>query len=388
MPENAITEAPARRPVGLAIQPIRTTEELRSFIEFPWKIYARLPHWVPPIKSEVSELLSEKNPFWKHAEKELFLAKRGDEIVGRCAAILDRNYNDFQGEKTGFFGFFESLDDQEVAGSLLNAARDWLRSQGMKLMRGPASPSLNEECGTLIEGFDDPPTIMMPYNPRYYPALLERCGLRKAKDLYSYILISDDPIPKRIEVLAKRVMRKGSVKLRHLTKKTWEKDLQAVRDIYNAAWEKNWGFAPMTPAELEHMIVKMKPILDPDLVHFIDVDGETAAFSILLPDVNQALIHLDGKLGVWGTIKFLYYFRKITRTRLLTLGVKKAFRHRGLEIPLYREAWLMARKKGLNGDLGWILEDNERMNAGMRALGGRIYKKYRIYDQEIQRGCP
>ncbi|MEE8424268.1 MAG: N-acetyltransferase, partial [Elusimicrobiota bacterium] len=367
MPENVITEAAKPRPTGLSIEPVAAPEDLRAFIELPWKIYDRLPHWVPPIKAEIEELLGEKNPFWKHAERELFLAKRGGEIVGRCAAIVDSLYNDFQGEKTGFFGFFESIDDPEVAQALLSASRDWLKAKGMTILRGPASPSLNEECGVLIEGFDDPPTIMMPYTPRYYPALLEKCGLRKAKDLYSYILISNDLIPKRIQVLAKRVMRKGKVTLRHLTKKTWEKDLQAVRDIYNAAWEKNWGFAPMTPEELEYMIVKMKPILDLDLVHFMDVDGETAAFSILLPDVNQALHHLDGKLGVWGSIKFLYYFRKISRCRLITLGVKKAFRNRGLEVPLYREAWLVARRKGYNGDLGWILEDNERMNAGMRA---------------------
>ncbi len=383
MPENVITEAAKPRPTGLSIEPVAAPEDLRAFIELPWKIYDRLPHWVPPIKAEIEELLGEKNPCWKHAERELFLAKRGDEIVGRCAAIVDSLYNEFQGEKTGFFGFFESIDDPEVAQALLSASRDWLKAKGMTILRGPASPSLNEECGVLIEGFDDPPTIMMPYNPRYYPALLEKCGLRKAKDLYSYILISNDLIPKRIQVLAKRVMRKGKVTLRHLSKKTWDRDLQAIRDIYNAAWEKNWGFAPMTPEELEYMIEKMKPILDLDLVHFMDVDGETAAFSILLPDVNQALIHLNGKLGVWGTIKFLYYFRKITRVRLLTLGVKKKFRSRGLEVPLYREAWLMARKKGLNGDLGWILEDNDLMNAGMRALEGRIYKKYRIYDQEL-----
>ncbi len=334
-----------------------------------------------PLKSDVRDILTNKNPFWEHAEKELFLVKSGDEIVGRIAAVVDEHYNKFQGEACGFFGFFECADDADAANQLFDAAKDWLKSKGMHLMRGPASPSMNEECGLLIEGFDDPPAVMMPYNPPYYMSLMDSAGLKKGKDLYSYIIDTQKPVPKRIRVLAERIGRKENVKIRSLQKGNWEKDFQTIREIYNEAWEKNWGFAPMTAAEFEYTASKLKLVLVPEAVHFADVKGETVAFSIILPDVNQVLKKLNGKLGFWGSLKFLYYFRKISRMRLIALGVKKAFRNRGLETLLYNEAWLTSRRKGWTADLGWILEDNYKMNRGMEALEGRVYKKYRIYEE-------
>jgi GNAT superfamily N-acetyltransferase len=340
--------------------------------------------WVPPLKSDVRDILTEKNPFWQHAERELFLAKIDGEVVGRCAAIVDQGYIDFHEETCGFFGFFECVDDEAVSSALIDAAREWLQEKGMSIMRGPASPSLNEECGVLIEGFDDPPAIMMPYTLPYYPKLLEAAGLRKSKDLLSYHIPPMNPIPKRIENLSKRISRKGNIRVRSMKKGCWDEELAIVRDIYNEAWEKNWGFSPMTSAELDDMAAKLKPIVHADAVHFVEVDGKVVAFSILLPDVNQVLKRLNGKLGIWGTLKFLYYFRKIDRLRLVTLGVRKEFRSRGLEVLLYREAWITARRKGwTSAELGWILEDNEKMNRGMQALEGRVYKKFRIYDQVI-----
>ncbi|MFH2202720.1 MAG: N-acetyltransferase [Elusimicrobiota bacterium] len=374
---------PERRTAEASVEAVRNAQQLTGFIDLPWEIYRDSPPWVPPLKTEVRDLLTEANPFWQHAERELFLAVADGRIVGRCAAVVDRAYNDFHHEKCGYFGFFECVDDEKTAQALLDAARTWLKDKGMSVMRGPASPSFNEECGLLIEGFDDPPAIMMPYNPPYYSALLESAGLTKIKDLYSYLLISTDPIPKRIRYLAERVAKKEGVRIRSMRMARWEEELQIVRDIYNEAWEKNWGFTPMTPAELDLMAEKLKPIVDPEAIHFADVDGETVAFSILLPDVNQALRRLNGKLGLWGTLKFLYYYRKIDRVRLITLGVRKAFRNRGLEVLLYREAWLTARRKGWDGELGWILEDNEKMNRGMQAMEGKLYKKYRIYERAI-----
>jgi GNAT superfamily N-acetyltransferase len=368
----------------IALSPVKSDRDLDAFIDLPWRIYAGYPLWVPPLKSDIRDILSEKNPFWKHADKRLFLAYRDGAPVGRCAAVVDRTYVEFHEEPCGFFGFFESIDDADVAGALLSVARDWLGKRGMRLMRGPASPSLNEECGVLIEGFDDPPAIMMPYTPPYYPALLERAGLRKSKDLLSYHISTASPIPARIENLAKRIGRKGNITVRCMRKNKWDEELNIVRDIYNEAWEKNWGFTPMTGEELDAMAEKLKPILHADAVHFVEVTGRAVAFSIMLPDINQALKHLDGKLGIWGTLKFLYYFRKIDRLRLITLGVRKDYRNRGFEVLLYRESWLTSRRKGWkDAELGWILENNEPMNRGMRALEGRVYKKYRIYEGDV-----
>lgn len=378
-----LTEMPIQHSAKLSIQTLRSARELENFMALPWKIYERYPFWVPPLKQEVRETLTEKNPFWQHAEKELFLAQMNGELVGRIAAIKDERHNQFHEESCGFFGFFECVNNAEVAKSLLDAAREWLKSKGMRLMRGPASPSMNEECGLLVDGFDDPPAIMMPYNPPYYRDLLEASGLKKSKELYAYFLDSKDPIPERIRFLAERIVKKENVRIRHLRKNDWEQEMRRIGEIYNQAWEKNWGFTPMTSAELEHMASKLKPVLIPEAVHFIEVGGESVAFSIILPDINQVLKKLNGNLGLWGSLKFLYYFRKISRIRLIALGVKKAFRNRGLEILLYKEAWVTARRRGWTSELGWILENNENMNRGMEALNGRLYKRFGIYEQEI-----
>jgi len=372
----------------MPIRPARSRSELRRFIDLPWKLYGKDSLWVPPLKSEVRDILGGKNPFWRHAERELFLASLGGRDIGRCAAIVDRGFNEFHGERTGFFGFFECVDDPDAARALLEAAKDWLRRKGMRVLRGPASPSFNEECGTLIDGFDDPPAVMMPYNPPYYADLMEACGLSKAKDLFSYRLRSKDPIPDRIAKLADRVEKKENIIVRGLRKDRWDSELGIIRDIYNEAWQKNWGFSPMTPPELDLMAEKLKPIVDPEAVHFADVDGRTVAFSVLLPDVNQVLKRLDGRLGPLGLLKFLYYFRKIDRIRLVTLGVRDAYRRRGLEVLLYRAAWLTARRKGWDGELGWILEDNWKMNRGMQAMEADLYKKHRIYEAPLEETAP
>lgn len=368
----------------ITVSPVRDSRDLEVFIDLPWEIYAESEMWVPPLKNDVRDILTEKNPFWQHAEKELFLAKLGGRVVGRCAAIADQVYVDFHEEKCGFFGFFECIDDKAVAVALITAAREWLAKKGMLMMRGPASPSFNEECGILVEGFDDPPAILMPYTLSYYPALLEAAGLHKAKDLLSYTIPTGNPIPPRIEKMAARVSRNGNISVRSMRKNRWDDELKIVRDIYNEAWEKNWGFTPMTSEELDLMAENLKPILDPEAVHFVEVDGAVVAFSIMLPDVNQVLKHLNGKLGIWEMLKFFYYYRKIDRLRLVTLGVKKEFRGRGFEVLLYRETWITARRKGwVNAELGWILEDNDKMNRGMEALTGRVYKIHRIYEQQL-----
>ncbi|PCI37273.1 MAG: N-acetyltransferase [Elusimicrobia bacterium] len=369
----------------ITIAPVKDSRDLDAFIDLPWKIYKNSDLWVPPIKKDVRDILTEKNPFWQHAERELFLAKVDGEIVGRCGAIVDQVYLDFHGEKCGFFGFFECIDDKAVAAALLEAARNWLRAKGMLIMRGPTSPSFNEECGVLIEGYDDPPAILMPYNLRYLGGLIEAAGMHKAKDLWSYAIPTGNPIPPRLVKMAARVRRNKNITVRSMRKNRWDEELQHIRDIYNEAWEKNWGFTPMTEAELDLMAENLKPILDPDAVHFVEVDGKVVAFSVMLPDVNQVLKRLNGKLGPWEIVKFLYYYRKIDRLRLVTLGVRKEFRGRGLEVLLYNETWKVARIKGWKkAELGWILEDNDKMNRGMDALTGRVYKIHRIYEQELQ----
>ncbi len=368
--------------MGISIEPVRSKKDLTDFIRLPWKVYQGNPCWVPPLISEVHETLdTAKNPFWEHARRELFLARQNGTPVGRIAAIVDDNHNRFHQEKTGFFGFFECIEDYPVAEKLWDTAREWVKNQGMERLRGPVNPSLNDECAFLLEGFDQPPTIMMPYTHKYYLEFAERYGFHKAKDLYALLKLAADGIPERIERMINAIKRRTGVRVRPFDMKRFERDIRFLKDIYNSAWEKNWGFVPMTDKEMDLTARKLKQLADPDLVLFAEIDGQPVGVTVTIPDWNQVLRHLNGRLGPLELVKLLYYRKRIDGVRALIGGVKKEFRNTGIIAVLYYETERNAARKGYKWcELGWNLEDNDLINQFDLAIGGRIYKRYRLYE--------
>jgi hypothetical protein len=372
--------------MGFRVERVLDKRQLDNFIALPWELYKNNPCWIPPLISEVKETLSlHENPFWKHARRELFLACDNGKPVGRIAAIVDENHINFHEEKVGFFGFFECINDQECAGALWEKARDWLRAEGMVTMRGPVNPSMNDENAFLLEGFDLPPTVMMPYTHKYYLDLAEQHGLKKAKDLYALIKYAKDGIPDRIEKMIQKIKLRTGVKVRHFDMKNFERDAQFLKDIYNAGWEKNWGFVPMTDDEMNLAAKKLKQFVDPELVLFAEMDGKPVGVTVTVPDVNQVLKKLNGRMGLLEMLKFLYYKRQITGVRSLIGGVLKKYRETGIIAVLYYESEKANIRLGYDWcELGWNLEDNDLINKFDIAIGGKIYKKYRIYEMTVQ----
>ena len=357
-----------------------------GFIRFPWKVYRGNPNWVPPLISEMKFILSEKNPFFQHAEAAYFLARKNGDIVGRIAAIVDRNHINMHNEQAGFFGFFECLPDRTIAQELLNTAAAWLKERSIEIMRGPVNPSTNDECGFLLEGFESPPMIMMTYTPAYYLDYMEQCVLATAKDLLAYIsVIKDVSAASRLEKLASAIKaRVPGLVVRPANMKNFRKELEAVKDIYNSAWGHNWGFVPMTDEEIESMAKRLKPLIVPELLIMAEVDGCPAGFFMAVPDYNQVLSRINGRLGPLELVKFLWYSRKISDIRVLTMGVKEEFRKRGIEGLLYLESFKAAMRKGYErAEMSWILEDNASMRKGCELMGGKLYKKYRIYEKNL-----
>lgn len=359
---------------------------LKEFVELPWSIYGNDPHWVPPLRIAVKELLDRaKHPFYANAEAEFFLARRDGKTVGRIAAILDRNHNKFHEEKAGFFGFFESADDQDVANALLKKATEWVRSRGAEFIRGPVNPSTNYECGTLVEGFESSPMVMMTYNPRYYPKLLEKAGLRKIKDLHSWINTPDGVDLEKIGRVADRALKRHGVTVRPVNLKDFQGEVARIWDVYNAAWEKNWGFIPMTREEFFLQGKEMKQILKPEMVLIGESGGRMIGFALALPDVNVALKPANGKLLPTGLVKILYYQRKIRAVRVVALGVVEEFRRSGVAAGFYAELVRNARKLGYNQEceMSWILEDNVLMTRSLELMGAKRTKTYRLYQMGL-----
>ena len=307
---------------GIEVSAVDGKAALKQFIELPYWLYRNEPHWVPPLRIAVKELLDRvKHPFYADADAEFFVARQDGRVVGRVAAILDKAHNRFHEEEAGFFGFFECIDDAGVAEALLTRAREWLRQRGAKVIRGPVNPSTNYECGLLVEGFDSDPMVMMTYNPRYYPALFDRLGLRKAKDLYAYLSNAQTISMEKIGRVADKALRNTRVQVRPIDLKNYSAEVERVWKIYNSAWDRNWGFVPMSREEFAAMGKEMKQILKPELVLVGEVDGEIVGFALALPDVNQALKPAKGSLFPTGLLKILYYQRLIRRVRVLALGV-------------------------------------------------------------------
>jgi hypothetical protein len=370
----------------MQIEQVADRKDLERFIRFPWTVYRGNPYWVPPLIREMEFVLGEGNPFFHHAEAAYFLARNGGTVVGRIAAIIDRNHINFHNEQTGFFGFFECLPDFEAAEALFASASSWLRDRGIEILRGPMNPSANDECGFLLEGFDAPPMIMMPYTQPYYLDYAERCGMKKAKDLYAYLsVIKEVSSGGRLERLAAGVRaRVPGITVRPVNMKKFPRELETVKDIYNSAWSHNWGFVPMTDEEIESMAKRLKPLIVPELLIMAEVDGNPAAFFMAVPDYNQVFSKVNGRIGPVGALKFLWLSRKISDIRVLTMGVKEEYRKKGIEGLLYLESFSAAMKKGYErAEMSWILEDNVLMQRGCELMGGNLYKKYRIYEMNI-----
>jgi len=373
--------------LGIQILDAESGQALKQFINFPWSIYHDDPYWVPPLKSDVRELLSLKHPFYNHAERDLFLAVKDGVPVGRIAAVINHRHNEFHAEKTGFFGFFECVQDQEVAKALLDSAENWIRGKGMNQVLGPVNPNTNEECGLLVHNFLSPPFVMMTYNPPYYMELLENAGYNKAKDLYAYWYHVGKELPARLNRIVSKVYDKEKdLVVRNLDKKRFDADLDAVRTIYNEAWERNWGFVPMTDKEISHMAKKLKPLVEPRIINLAFVGDEPVGFAMGLPDYNNVLKILNGTIAnPVRTIKALVAGKRIRSGRCLTLGVREKFRKRGIEATLFAMTWQGGIDMNYRyGELSWILEDNQPMIDGAtRAFSAEHYKTYRIYEKQL-----
>ena len=318
-----------------------------------------------------------------HADVRYFLAEKEGRIAGRIASIFNRRHREFQHEDAGFFGFYESENDREVAGALLDAVSDDMKAKGMAVMRGPMNFSTNEECGFLLEGFDSSPMLMMPYTPPYYNDLMEQQGLQKAKDLYAYIYETKESLPEKVLRVA-AIAEKRGITVRPVDKRRFSEEMLVFREVYNDAWEKNWGFIPMTDEEISYLGERLRQIAVPELTLIAEDKGRPVGFLGMIPDFNVVLKKMNGKMNPFTVLKALYYSRKITDLRILLLGIKKQYRNKGVDALLFREGFKGIRSGGYRRvEFSWILEDNIPMQLIIDMVGGRLYKKYRIYEKSL-----
>jgi GNAT superfamily N-acetyltransferase len=374
--------------MGVQIRPVVTPRDRRAFIRLPWRLHANEGNWVPPLVSEVRKRLDPaRNPWFRHAEAQLYLAERGGTVVGRISAHVDRHLQEFQGNRWGLFGWFTCEDDPEVAGALVATAREWVRSRGCDRLVGPMDFTTNDECGVLVEGFERPPMFLNPWNPPYYAGLLEGAGLAKAMDLLMWELeISDrakaSPI---IWEIADQVERKHGIRVRSFDKRRLQDEVTRFLEVYNAAWQRNWGFVPLTEDEVRAYAKDLKLVLDENWGFLAETaEGETVAAALTLPDFNQVLRHLNGRLLPLGWAKALWYRRRIDRVRVFALGVKPEYQHTGVAARLYQAHFdSAARTPQKWGEMGWILETNKSMNRAMRGMNGRVVSRYRVFEGEV-----
>jgi GNAT superfamily N-acetyltransferase len=392
-PGSAFAAAPAAvtrwAPGGaVAVTPVAGRGDVRAFVRLPHEIYRNDPNWIAPLDMDVRALLDRaRHPFHQHSDTGFFLARRGKEVVGRIAAVINHRYDEFHGERGGFFGLFESIDDAGVAGALLDAAEGWLCARGAAWARGPLNLSTNDELfspGVLIDGFDSPPFIMMAHTPPYYAPLLESAGYGKSKDLVAYFLRAARPI-ERLARMFDRMREREDVNVRSLNMRDFDAELQRVQDVYNSAWERNWGFSPLTDAEIAHMAKQLRPVINPRLCAIAEVAGEPVGFALSVPDYNQALRHLGGRLLPTGFLKLLWYRRSIDRARVITLGLRPGYRARGIDALMMHHVHTELLGVGIGqGECSWILEDNWEMRRSMERSGGTVYKTYRVFEKPLE----
>lgn len=373
----------------LQIVPLsRSPREVDRFLRVAYNIYDGDPNWVAPLLMDIRKVFLDGNPFFKHAAMQLWVAVQNGRDVGRIAAVLDRNYVSFQKDNAAFWGFFESVDDPAVSQAMFAAVQQWARQQGAQRLMGPMNPSTNDECGLLIEGFDRPPVFMMTYNPAYYPKLVEQAGLVKAKDLLAFFFdLNNTPMDRFERIAAKFARREPSLTLRPIRKKTIQQDILKVTEVYNEAWEANWGFVPMTADEIHFMAERLKPLLYEGLAYLMETPDETVGFLLATPDYNQAFKYMQGKLLTPGLVRALPYLMQWQTTdivRVITLGVKAKYRGRGIEAAILCHGLRTGFKAGFKQvEASWVLEDNEPVQRVIELFGGSVYKKYRVYEKNL-----
>ena len=372
----------------MQIVQVSSRRQKKQFIDFPHDLYKGDPNYVPAIYLDQKQVMNpKKNPFFQHSKADLFLAIREGEIVGRIAAIRNNNYNKFAKEKVGYFGFFDVVNDYTVAKALLQHAVNWVKSEKLAAIYGPTNFTTNETAGVLIDGFDRPPVIWMTYNKPYYGEFLKRFGFGKRMDLFAYKVPTQTVSQKSLDISARleeRLKRKGVI-VRTVRMKDFQKEVDAIRDIYMGAWEANWGFVPPTEAEFEDLAVGLKLIVDPEMVFVAEHEGKPVGFFLALPDINQIMIKQKrGRIIPFGAFKLLFGKKKVTILRILLLGVLPEYRKMGIEAVFYANIIRYAQANNIEfGEGSWVLEDNEMMNKGMQNLNGEIYKTYRIYEKRI-----
>jgi GNAT superfamily N-acetyltransferase len=373
--------------VSVEVTTVKGGRELKAFIDLPFRLHANHPQWVPPLKLERRLFLSRRmNAFFSHGEAEYFLARRGGRVVGRITAQVNHAFNDYQQKNWGWYGFLEFEDDQEVLEALLDAAADWLRARGKERMVGPACFAMNDESGILIEGFELRPMIVQPWNPPYYPERMEQAGMTKAMDLLMWNLeVSDRAkvLPVIFE-LAEKVQSEHGIRVRPMRRRQLRKDMDSFAEVYNSAWSKNWDFVPFSKKDLDAYAQELQLVFDKHWFMIAEKEdtGEVVGMAITVPDVNQVLEQMNGRLLPLGWWKFLTKGKRMDRVRVGFLGVKPEYQHTGVAAKLYVEHFNAAAvRPQTGGEMGWILETNTAMNRGMEAMGGRVVKRYRVYER-------
>jgi hypothetical protein len=381
---------------SVTIRPVRSRRELKRFVKVPFRLHRDSEQWVPPLVFERMQFLDRrKNPWFEHGEAEFFIAERDGEDVGRISAHLDRRWDEFQGGKDAMFGFFEAAEDPEVVRALFDAASEWALARGRERLLGPMDFTTNDEIGILIEGFERKPMILEPWHPPYYQRLIEAEGFGKAMDVLMWELRmgelkEGEKFDPSIHAAAEKALHDEGITIRNMRKRDMAGEVRRFMDVYNEAWGDNWGFVPITDAEVEFQAKNLKQVLDEEWTFMAEKDGEVVGAALTLPDINQVMDGLNGRLFPFGWAKFLFGKGKIDRVRVFALGVKHDYRHTGVAAGLYLEHIKLAAlpDKIHWGEMGWILETNKPMNRAMEGMGGKIVKKYRLYERSLAGADP
>jgi hypothetical protein len=373
------------------IRPVRTRRELKRFVMAPFRLHREHPQWVPPLIFERMAFLNRsKNPWFEHGEAEYFIAERDGEPLGRITAHIDRRWDEFQGGNDAMFGFFETADDPAVAGSLLDIACGWARERGRTRILGPMDFTTNDEVGVLIDGFERRPMILEPWHPPHYRELIEARGFEKAIDLLMWELQFGDlkegeRFDPAIHAAAAKALREEGVVIRNMRRRDMANEVRRFMEVYNEAWGDNWGFVPITDAEVEFQAKNLKQVIDEDWAYMAEKDGEVVGAALTLPDINQVMAKMNGRLLPFGWARFLLGKRRVDQLRVFALGVKTDYRHSGVAAGLYLKHLETAARPGTieGGDMGWILETNKPMNRAMEGMGGKVVKRYRIFEKPL-----
>lgn len=376
----------ASAPPALTIQPVGSDDDLQQFLDVPQEIYGGDPNWVPPLRSDIAKQLGADGAFRAYGKLQGFIAKRGDALVGRIVASVNQRLIEREESAIGLFGYFECIDDEAVATELFDAAAEWLRSQGMMRIRGPIDLSTHNNCQMLIDGFEEPPMVMMPYNPPHYPTLWESYGFTKAKDAYAYRFEPHD-MAEQFEK-AYKIATKSGVTFRPIATKgeDFERDVRSLYRLFTETFANNWSSTPRTEDEFFEEAKSLQSLVDPDLFPIAEIDGEMVGFFMALPDYNEVLKRVNGKLDFIGILKFLWFRRTIERVRVLAFAALPEHRRKLIPLAMVHLAFQGGTKKNKRytwAELGWVYEDNMSSRKIVEKAGGKIYKSYRIYEKSL-----